>query len=261
MQEKHYLKSWFQGIWTGCERPTIFSGPGAPQCSSRLQGHKGPVTDVAIQQLHPSEQHLGATGSSPKENPPFLLVSTAGDSEVRGGLMGTLAGSPLEVLQVYSQGAPCQHWSIPSPVTAVCTLQLTANDLQFAGMFELRSWAAPTPPVPSSHPRRGNETGPCTKFCNVRCSGVAHLCLLACMPSCRYMSGGVTRMPPASTAAKQRVAAQGSSSSSSSSTSSTQPCTTMARQHGHWSRRCHMAPRSNMLWPSPTYPTTRPGRL
>eukprot|EP00983_Pelagomonas_calceolata_P129626 1161623-Pelagomonas_calceolata.AAC.4 len=45
-----------------------------------LQGHKGAVTDVCVHLLHPCEQQQGAAqGQSP---PSFLLVSTAGDSEV-----------------------------------------------------------------------------------------------------------------------------------------------------------------------------------
>ena len=48
-----------------------------------MQGHKGPVTAVAIHPLHPSEQQQpeAASGQS-AALPAFLLVSTAGDSEV-----------------------------------------------------------------------------------------------------------------------------------------------------------------------------------
>lgn len=70
---------------------------GAPQnpCPTCLQGHKGPVTDVAIHRLHPSEHHQGAMGSQPEQHPPFLLVSTAGDSEVRGGHVQAIRGCKL----------------------------------------------------------------------------------------------------------------------------------------------------------------------
>ena len=50
------------------------------------QGHKGPVTALAIQQLHPCEQQQQQQPQShqhPQQPPPaFLLVSVGGDSEV-----------------------------------------------------------------------------------------------------------------------------------------------------------------------------------